>query len=687
MRGQPKDPVTIARLVLVISLAVAVVTAAAQERDPEATADANSGDEALEEIVVIGQPIRDEIPLSMTLTAEQLSRLAGTQDDPLRGIITLPGVAVNDDFEGGVAIRGSRPGDNRYDLDFLPVGYLFHLTGLSVVDGDLVDGFRLYPAGFGAEYQGIIGGVIDARTRAPKQARTTGVLDASILDAGVLVEGPISDRQRGVFSARVSYYDVILGRYIEEIREEDNEGVDIVQLPRYRDYRGKYQLDIGDEATLDVFIDGAADEVALLFDDSSSQATLDPAVAGSHRFQIDYDRIGTVLTRAGAAGSELKVAAGIVRRNVNGQFGDVGSVDTAITENTLKLGNRFAAWGRHEIKAGLNITGIGVDYDIVIRDNGCTEFDVDCRFVDDEVVTTRSHLNLRRTHAFIEDTIQLSEHFAIAAGVGFARDDYLGKSVQEPRLRFDWNPHPVFAASLSWGRYFQMPAFEYMEREVGNPRLDYLQAEHLVLGADLLLPAGIAVGVDLYEKQLEDLVTSSETVAYSNGGSGRAFGAELLVQKGVGRLTGWLSLSYSRSERVNEATGERFRFEFDQPVIASVIAKYEINERLDLSGRVAWHSGPPHTPILGGDPDPDHPGTFTPIYGELNSERLPDYARIDLRLDWLVSPARGIRVHFEVINATNHENVAGYEYSADYTGRRNVEQLPMFLSVGVRKEW
>ena len=34
----------------------------------------------------------------MTLTAEQLSRLAGTQDDPLRGIITLPGVAVNDDF-------------------------------------------------------------------------------------------------------------------------------------------------------------------------------------------------------------------------------------------------------------------------------------------------------------------------------------------------------------------------------------------------------------------------------------------------------------------------------------------------------------------------------------------------------------------------------------------------------------
>ena len=44
-------------------------------------------------------------------------------------------------------------------------------------------------------------------------------------------------------------------------------------------------------------------------------------------------------------------------------------------------------------------------------------------------------------------------------------------------------------------------------------------------------------------------------------------------------------------------------------------------------------------------------------------------------------------IYFEVINATDNENVAGYEYNVDYSERKNVEQLPMFMSFGVKKRW
>ncbi|MDP7595233.1 MAG: hypothetical protein QGI68_06650 [Pseudomonadales bacterium] len=351
------------------------------DHDPRPDAD-------IEEIRVSGSRTDFRTPLSISLDTKQLEKIPGTQDDPLRAIVTLPGVAVNNDFEGGVAVRGSRPGDNRYFLDFLPVGYLFHLTGLSVVDGDLVSGFSLYPAGFGVEYQGVTGAVIDASTRDPASDGRHGVLDASILDAGVLFEVPVSESQRGIFSARASYYDLILGRVIEKINEDENEGVDIVQLPRYRDYRGRYQFDIGESSTLDLFVDAASDEVALLFEDTASAVALDPAVAGSHRFELQNDRQGAVFNRAGSTGQELQIGVGRIRTLVRGRFGGVGRFETDVVETTLRAANRFEELGRHMFKVGGSVSDLDVDYDIVIRDNGCTEFDVDCRFSDDEVVTT-----------------------------------------------------------------------------------------------------------------------------------------------------------------------------------------------------------------------------------------------------------------------------------------------------------
>jgi hypothetical protein len=117
-----------------------------------------------------------------------------------------------------------------------------------------------------------------------------------------------------------------------------------------------------------------------------------------------------------------------------------------------------------------------------------------------------------------------------------------------------------------------------------------------------------------------------------------------------------------------------------------VVAKYDLSDRIALSGRATFHSGVPVTPIYGSRPDPDRPDGYLPEYGSLNSDRLPAYFRTDLRLDWETG-WRNTILYFEIINVTNHENVLRYEYSRDYSERKNIEQLPRFFAFGVKKRW
>jgi len=118
---------------------------------------AEENNSPVESVSVTGSRIEPATPLSVTLSAEELKGVAGGGDDALQTILTLPGVSISDDSDTGAAVRGTRPGDNQTIVDFLPVGYLYHLNGYSVVDGNLVDNFHFYPAAYGAVYSGNVG--------------------------------------------------------------------------------------------------------------------------------------------------------------------------------------------------------------------------------------------------------------------------------------------------------------------------------------------------------------------------------------------------------------------------------------------------------------------------------------------------------------------------------------------------
>ncbi|MEJ2622755.1 MAG: Plug domain-containing protein [Candidatus Thiodiazotropha sp.] len=251
--------------------------------------------EQLEQITVTPQqqPSRLETapPLGYHVDRETMQRIPGSGSDPLRAMQALPGVTVNDDTSADPAIRGSRPEDNNYFVDFLPSGYLFHAGGtVSVFNAQLVESFDYYPAAYGAEFDGGTGAVIDTRLRDPRNDEFTTTIDVSMLQAGLLLEGPVSDGHSFYLAGRMSYMDLI----IEDMVEDNEDDIEFVQFPRYTDYQGKYLWQMDNGSRLRLQATGASDEMEITLNADNETAQKEPVLIGTHKNDIAYHSQGIV---------------------------------------------------------------------------------------------------------------------------------------------------------------------------------------------------------------------------------------------------------------------------------------------------------------------------------------------------------------------------------------------------------
>ena len=116
-------------------------------------------------------------------------------------------------------------------------------------------------------------------------------------------------------------------------------------------------------------------------------------------------------------------------------------------------------------------------------------------------------------------------------------------------------------------------------------------------------------------------------------GNGYAYGLELYVKKQVGRLTGWLSYTLSRSMRqipgINN--GEAYPSSYDRTHNFSVVANYELNKLWNLSSTWVFATGNPTSyPIAKYDVQ----GNTLYYYADRNSNRIPDYHRLDVSVTY-----------------------------------------------------
>jgi len=112
-------------------------------------------------------------------------------------------------------------------------------------------------------------------------------------------------------------------------------------------------------------------------------------------------------------------------------------------------------------------------------------------------------------------------------------------------------------------------------------------------------------------------------------GIARAYGAEFLLRKNEGKLTGWVSYTLAKSERkiaeIND--GEWYNATWDKTHDASLVLSYQLNKRISFSGNWVYATGRAITLPTG---KYEYQGLSVPVYSDRNAARMPAYHRADI---------------------------------------------------------
>jgi hypothetical protein len=281
-----------------------------------------------------------------------------------------------------------------------------------------------------------------------------------------------------------------------------------------------------------------------------------------------------------------------------------------------------------------------------------------------------------------------------------------------------------FALKLAVGRYTQI--------------LHSLRDEELPLGIDVWVLSGARAPVvvsnqvqggvegfiaDQWQVALEgyyrrfDGVTTNNVADDPNtsgddlsAGTGRSYGADLLVRREQGRVRPMVAVSWLRARRTfpdlqsGTAAARPLTYPpvFDRRLDLDFTLSADLGRDVELGARVNYGTGLPYTRAVGGftyqsfhplDGTRSPPGRDGDAEGELavrlgmrNAERYPAYLRADIGVRKLYRKSWGtLKPYLDLLNVTDRRNVLFYfyEYDRQPATRSGISMFPLLPSIGV----
>ena len=681
--------------------------------EPEASPPADASDRAppvevvesparrgpLEVSVRAAAPPRE--PARTLISVEQARRVPGTGADPLKSIESLPGV-TRTAFDGGkVVLWGAA--DTRVYVDGVEIPALFHNGGLrGVVSGDLVQSLALVPGAYGADYGRGLGGIVQLRTRELPEEGIHGVVFADLLDAGALVTAAVGDRVRVAVGGRASYLDRILAGVAPRV-------ADFVPIPRYRDYQAKVSVTLRPAESLDLVLLGSGD------DQGRTLASPDPARARRERTSSGFHRTILRYARLFDDGTTVEVTPflGRDRAALDASFGEVPArreeiawkyglraagrvaVSSAITAtfglDALVTRSSLARAGSLTIPAregDLYVFGQPPGADVAGDRWSSNILDAAPYAIADVRVGPVTLTPGVRADLFLLDGSRATPRVADTPAVGFSR---LTAAV-DPRVAVQVALSERVSLVAAGGVYHQPPSPADLSAVFGTPALSLQRAVHVSVGQTARLAEAFELSVTGYFERLDHLVVRSRlptpklAQALTQDGEGRSYGVQLLLRRQLRQgLFGWLAYTVGRSERKYEGDARARLFDEDRTHTLAAVVSYE-RDGWGAGARFRYTTGAPRTPVVGSFLEATS-GTFQPVFGAQNSDRLPDFYQLDLRAEKTIRwPRVALSVYLDALNVTFHKNAEEVGYSEDWSAKRYITGLPILGVLGVRIE-
>ncbi|MGM9508964.1 TonB-dependent receptor [Larkinella sp. GY13] len=627
--------------------------------------------------------------------------------DILKTIQLLPGVKSAGEGNSGFYVRGGAADQNLILLDEATVYNASHLLGFfSVFNADALKDATLYKGGMPAEFGGRLSSVLDIKMKegnTKKLAVTGGI---GVIASRLTVEGPLRTNKekpargnpaRGSFivSGRRTYADLLL-------RGVPDSTINQSKLYFY-DLNAKANYQLNDKNWLY----------------ASGYFGTDVLGVGS-LFGIEWGNSTATLRWNHLFNNRLFLNSSLIYSNYRYEIG-LGSGNARVT-----LNSRIKDWNLKE------------DFEYYANDHNTFKFGVNLihHTIEPGRATTGSEsgfnpLTLTEKYA-LETAIYGSHEYAattrlkIKYGLRLATFSNLG-----PGTYYDYNPDRSVRQTYQYERgefvktYVNLQprlSLNYVLNPDASIKLAYernAQNLHLLSNSTASNPTDLWIPSSNYVKpELADQVSagffrsisegryqfSAETyyktlqnqIDYRDGaniqanenveaeliyGRGRAYGLELSLKKNTGRFTGWLSYTLSRTERRFDGVnrGSWFPARQDRTHDLALVGTYKINEKLLLSGNFIYYTGNAVTYPVGRyfiD------GQWVSQYGDRNTNRIPDYHRLDLSLTWFRRRTETTERswNFSIYNVYGRENAytITFRANADDPNRSEALQTTLF---------
>ncbi len=643
---------------------------------------------------------------------DKLLKVPGAGGDPLKAIEALPGVVLGGFGPFSIpAIRGSSPADNTYITDFVPVGFVFHNDGSSTYNENLIADFQLKAGAWGPQYNNALGAVLNTHLRDPYQEKLSTTLDLSLLRVGGLIEGAVSDDS----AFYLSYRESLLQFYVENFIDEDE--LTFTEVPKNNDYQFKYHWRLNGSSNLRVVANGAHDSVGIEFGPESDELDHEPGLDGGlaadtyfHNQAILYDTI--------LKGGTSTILA-LSRTEASQSFNAGSLVDITATNFDYRLKNYYQSPLNNgdTLQYGFDANSVDIEYAVTGKDNPCNGEFENCQPASlGEDFTANDILTINSLYVFGAYDLQATPFWQLSLGLGSSINSFSDETTLQPRLSSRYEINSQWTLTGAIGKHHQFHRdFRFIDKQVGTPDLKLPNSDHYVAGFEYLQGDSLSAKLEVYYKDLHDLVRSNPDYEndntadkYISGISGKAYGLELLINKNLtDRWYGWFSMAYSQTKRTDEVTNKEFNYSLDRPWIVNLVASYEYSPFTTMGFKWRYQSGSLITPLNASDPatqwyqcdDNSFATEFTAACGTVtnplpdpylyapnelakNSERLPAYHRLDFRIDY--TPKTDTQYYFEIINAYNQANVSDYSYDKTYEEKEEVTSLPTIFNFGMK---
>mgnify|MGYP001162831670 FL=1 len=582
------------------------------------------------------------------------------ESDILKSIQLLPGVSSAGEGASGFNVRGGGADQNLILFDEAIIYNSSHLFGLfSVFNSDAIKEVKLFKGGIPSSYGGRLSSVLDVYQKDGNNQKVSFNGGIGAISSRFLIEGPIQKGKSSfLIASRGTYAHLFLKltdikniAYFYDLNTKSNFVIDKKNKMYLSGYFGRdlFKLDgtfsnIYGNSTLNIrwnhlVNDKTFTNTSLIFSDYYYGLELDFVgfdwKSGIKNFNFKFD-----LKNYFSNKFQFNYGLNLIYYDFNP--GTISPLTNDSGINFSKLSKKFAIENSiyfdviHKLNNKISLRyGFRINQFLRLRQTGLSKYDNDNPIIYDEVLgiydpakpllnNFDNNSSVFSTFTHIEPRINISYNFnnqSIKASYNRLNQYlHLISNTSSPTPLDVWVPSgpyikPQKLNQFAFGYYkkFQNIKFEseIFYKKINN-KLDYID------GADLVANDNI------------------ETVILN--GKSRAFGLELLLRKTQGRHKFWAAYTISKSE---QKTAGRNNFEnginmskwynspYDKTHDFSVNSEYSISKKIKLVLNFIFQTGQPTNYP---NSQYDYMNLNVPNYGERNSQRLPNYHRLDINL-------------------------------------------------------